>query len=100
MKHVKRTFTVLTVIFLLAFVLAACGGSKDKGQVITFEGSDLDGTKVSSKELFALVEVIIGSRAFSKEALLQLTEKLRHFAKGASGLLQNFPQSFFHCRSL
>lgn len=35
---------------------------------------------LSSKELFALVEVIIGSRAFSKEALLQLTEKLRHFA--------------------
>ena len=57
MKHVKRTFTVLTVIFSLAFVLAACGGSKDKGQVITFEGSDLDGTKVSSKELFGSHDV-------------------------------------------
>ena len=34
---------------------------------------------LSSKELFALVEVMIGARAFSKEELLQLTAKLRKF---------------------
>ena len=34
---------------------------------------------LSSKELFALLEVIIGSRAFSKEELLELTGKLKHF---------------------
>ena len=32
---------------------------------------------LSSKELFALVEVMIGARAFSKEELLQLTAKLK-----------------------
>ena len=34
---------------------------------------------LSSKELFALVEVMIGARAFSKEELLALTGKLRRF---------------------
>lgn len=34
---------------------------------------------LSSKELFSLVEVIIGARAFSKEELLQLTVKLKRF---------------------
>ena len=34
---------------------------------------------LSSKELFALVEVMIGARAFSKEELLQLTAKLKKF---------------------
>ena len=34
---------------------------------------------LSSKELFALVEVMIGARAFSKEELLQLTAKLKRF---------------------
>ena len=34
---------------------------------------------LSSKELFALVEVMIGSRAFSKMELLALTDKLKRF---------------------
>lgn len=34
---------------------------------------------LSSKELFALVEVMIGARAFSKEELLELTGKLKRF---------------------
>jgi predicted DNA-binding transcriptional regulator YafY len=34
---------------------------------------------LSSKELFALVEVMIGARAFSKEELLELTTKLKRF---------------------
>lgn len=34
---------------------------------------------LSSKELFALVEVMIGARAFSKMELLALTEKLKRF---------------------
>ena len=34
---------------------------------------------LSSKELFALVEVMIGARAFSKEELLALTTKLKRF---------------------
>lgn len=34
---------------------------------------------LSSKELFALVEVMIGARAFSKDELLELTGKLRRF---------------------
>ena len=34
---------------------------------------------LSSKELFSLVEVMIGARAFSKEELLQLTGKLKRF---------------------
>ena len=34
---------------------------------------------LNSKELFALMEVVIGSRAFSKEELLELTGKLKHF---------------------
>lgn len=35
---------------------------------------------LSSKELFALVEVMIGARAFSREDLLQLTSKLKRFS--------------------
>lgn len=38
---------------------------------------------LSSKELFALLEVIIGSRAFSKEELLELTGKLKRFTTPA-----------------
>ena len=34
---------------------------------------------LSSKELFALMEVIIDSRAFSKAELLEITRKLKHF---------------------
>ena len=34
---------------------------------------------LNSKELFAIVEVLIGARAFSKEELLQLTGKLKRF---------------------
>lgn len=34
---------------------------------------------LSNKELFALVEVMIGARAFSKMELLSMIEKLRHF---------------------
>ena len=38
---------------------------------------------LSSKELFALVEVMIGARAFSREELLELTSKLRNFTTPA-----------------
>lgn len=34
---------------------------------------------LSSKELFALVEVMIGARAFSREELLEITAKLKRF---------------------
>ena len=34
---------------------------------------------LSNKELFALIEVMIGARAFSKIELLSLTEKLKRF---------------------
>lgn len=34
---------------------------------------------LTNKELFAIVEVMIGSRAFSKMELLVLTDKLKHF---------------------
>ena len=34
---------------------------------------------LTNKELFAMVEVLIGARAFSKEELLTLTDKLRRF---------------------
>ena len=34
---------------------------------------------LSSKELFSMVEVLIGARAFSKDELLQLTSKLKRF---------------------
>ena len=34
---------------------------------------------LSDKELFALVEVMIGARAFSQEELSELTSKLKHF---------------------
>ena len=35
---------------------------------------------LTNKELFALVEVLIGARAFSKEELLKLTGKLKRFS--------------------
>lgn len=38
---------------------------------------------LNSKELFALLEVVNGSRAFSKEELLELTGKLKHFTTPA-----------------
>ena len=34
---------------------------------------------LTNRELFALIKVIIGSRAFSKEELLILTDKLKRF---------------------
>ena len=34
---------------------------------------------LTNKEMFALIEVIIGVRAFSKKELLILTDKLRRF---------------------
>lgn len=34
---------------------------------------------LSSRELFAVIEVLIGSRAFSKMELLALTDKMKHF---------------------
>ena len=37
---------------------------------------------LSSKELFALVKVLIGARAFSQTELLTLTEKLKRFTTG------------------
>ena len=37
---------------------------------------------LSSKELFALLEVMIGARAFSREELLLLVEKLKRFTTG------------------
>ena len=37
---------------------------------------------LSSKELFALIEVMIGSRAFSREGLLVFVEKLKKFTTG------------------
>ena len=37
---------------------------------------------LSSKELFALVEVMIGARAFSREELLTLVDKLKRFTTG------------------
>lgn len=37
---------------------------------------------LSSKELFALVEVMIGARAFSREELLILVDKLKRFTTG------------------
>lgn len=35
--YVKRMVTIVAVVFTLALVLAACGGSVDEGQVISFE---------------------------------------------------------------
>lgn len=37
---------------------------------------------LSSKELFALVEVMIGARAFSREELLTIVDKLKRFTTG------------------
>ena len=44
---------------------------------------------LTSKELFALVEVIIGARAFSKIELLALTDKLRRFTTSEDGAKLN-----------
>ncbi len=41
------------------------------------------GEFLSSKELFALVEVMIGARAFSKEELLLLVDKFKRFTTGS-----------------
>ena len=51
-RYVKRMITVAAAVFTLALVLAACGGSVDEGQVISFEGKDLNGNVVNSEELF------------------------------------------------
>lgn len=44
---------------------------------------------LSNKELFALIEVMIGARAFSKEDLLTLTNKLKGFTTAADRPLLN-----------
>ena len=44
---------------------------------------------LSNKELFALIEVMIGARAFSKEELLTLTNKLKGFTTAADRPLLN-----------
>lgn len=64
---------------------------------------------LSGKELFALVEIMIGARAFSREELLALTEKLRRFTtpenrQKLTGLirkeLHHYPQIRHDCRSV
>jgi len=55
--YVKRMVTVAAAVFTLALVLAACGGSVDEGQVISFEGKDLNGNVVNSEELFGSHDV-------------------------------------------
>ena len=44
---------------------------------------------LSSKELFALIEVVIGARAFSHEELLRLTAKLKRFTTPHDGKMLN-----------
>lgn len=44
---------------------------------------------LSNKELYSLVEVVIGARAFSKEELLILTEKLKRFTSSENRLKLN-----------
>ena len=48
--YVKRMATIVAAVFTLALVLAACGGSVDEGQVISFEGKDLNGKRKCSKQ--------------------------------------------------
>ena len=55
--YVKRMVTIVAAVFTLALVLAACGGSVDEGQVISFEGKDLNGNVVNSEELFGSHDV-------------------------------------------
>ena len=55
--YVKRMVTIVAAVFTLAFVLAACGGSVDEGQAISFEGKDLNGNVVNSEELFGSHDV-------------------------------------------
>ena len=55
--YVKRMATIVAAVFTLALVLAACGGSVDEGQVISFEGKDLNGNVVNSEELFGSHDV-------------------------------------------
>lgn len=53
---------------------------------------------LSSKELFTLVEVMIGARAFSKLELLSLVEKLKHFttAEDRSKLQELIRKELYH----
>ena len=64
---------------------------------------------LSSKELFALVEVMIGARAFSQEKLLELTAKLKRFTtpqdrKKLNELIRkelyNYPEVKHDCESV
>lgn len=64
---------------------------------------------LSSKELFALVEVMIGARAFSQEELLELTAKLKHFTTPQDGKkineiirkeLYHYPEVKHDCKSV
>ena len=64
---------------------------------------------LSSKELFALVEVMIGARAFSQEELLELTAKLKRFTtpqdrKKLNELIRkelyNYPEVKHDCESV
>ena len=55
--YVKRMATIVAAVFTLALVLAACGGAVDEGQVISFEGKDLNGNVVNSEELFGSHDV-------------------------------------------
>ncbi len=64
---------------------------------------------LSSKELFALVEVMIGARAFSKDELLSLTDKLKRFTTPGergrlSGLIRkelyHYPEVRHDCESV
>ena len=53
---------------------------------------------LSSKELFSLVEVMIGARAFSKEELLVLTSKLKRFTtpEDSKKLKELISKELFH----
>ena len=53
---------------------------------------------LTNKELFALLEVIIGARAFSKVELLALTEKLKRFttAEDRPGLQELVRRELYH----
>ena len=64
---------------------------------------------LSSKELFALVEVMIGARAFSREELLKITAKLKRFttpqdSKRLSELIRkeiyHYPEVKHDCESV
>ena len=64
---------------------------------------------LSSKELFATVEVLIGARAFSKKELLEITDKLRRFTTVSDREklnelihkeLYHYPQVHHDCQSV